>query len=162
MKLLDAVSGASTPEALALVFEEIGRRYLVARGEEKKFSLVKGEIRDVCVAALRRLETDTYEWSSGEKRLRAKVYPINKVKPTQALADLLCARGLAHLVKHEVVIDDTGLFREVRRGTVGIEEVRELSEIGRSEGFRISEITARNEDASQRSENDKGTEEEAP
>lgn len=138
--MIDAVRGASTPEALAAVLEEIGRRYVVARKEEHKFAEVKSEIRDACVAALKKLETDAYEWVVDGKKFRAKTYQIVKVRPTQALADVLRNRGLGHLVQVRFEVDDEALFSEIRRGTVGIEEVRTLSEISRSEGFRISEL----------------------
>lgn len=147
MRLADAVRGASTPEALAVVLEEIGRRYLAARREEKKFTLAKGEIRNACVAALKRLETDVYEWVLGGKKFRARVYQVARVKPTQALVDLLASRGLGHLVTTAVSIDDAGLFREVRRGTVGIDEIRVFSEISRSEGFTINEVKAKENEA---------------
>lgn len=140
MTLSEAVRGANTPENLTRVLEEIARRYMVARTEEKKFTLAKGEIRDACVEALKRLETDTYQWEFDSKRFRAKVFQINRVKATKALADLLMARGLGYLVKVEIKIDDALLYNAIRLNKIGIEEIRSLSEISHSQGFRITEL----------------------
>lgn len=140
MTLSEAVRGAKTPEDLLKILQEIARRYVVARDEEQKYALVKGEIREACVEALSRLETDVHEWDFEGKRFRAKTYPISRVKPTQQLVDLLVARGLGDLVTRKIEIDDRGLFREVRRGTISVEEIRLNSEISKSEGFRITEL----------------------
>lgn len=141
MRLTDAVHRANTPEDLAEILQQIARRYLIAKGEEKKFAVVKAEIRDACIEALKRLETDKYEWATDDKRFRASVYKIVRVKPTKALVDLLVARGMGDLVHSgEVTIDHDELFKEVRRGKIGIEEIRVASEIGTSQGFRITEL----------------------
>ena len=144
--LSEAVHQAATPEALSFVLEEIGRRYLVARAEEKKFSAAKGEIREACLAALTRLETDRYEWEVDGQAFRALRYPVVKIGPTKALVDLLAGRGLTDCYSARYELNDANVDLAIKRGLVGIEEVRTLSEIRKSEGFSLVAIKSASEE----------------
>ena len=159
-KFANAVRTARSPEELAGVFEVIGQQYLQVRAAERLTSESKKEIRDVCIAALCRLETDLYEWgvefsvpptvedgpwSRETKRFRARVYGITKIEPTEALASFLTSRGLGQLVSQTIVINEAALLKEVRRGNVDIEDIRSRAVISGSQGFRIDEVKVKEE-----------------
>lgn len=140
--LARAVQLARTPEELADVLQEIGRRYLLARAEEKKYAAVKKEIRDACVAALKRLETTSYEWDVEGARFRATLYEVVRVQVTDALKNYLESVGFGHLVTETVVrhVDEDVLWKLIRCGDVSLDRVRDLAEISVIEGFRITEL----------------------
>lgn len=143
MKLSQAVAQAVTPDELEKVLEEVARRYVYAREQETNFALIKAEIRDACVAALKRLEVNSHDWELDGKRFRAQKYPITKVVPTPDLVKLLYARGLSECVTIEYRLNDTALDVAVRRNQIGIEEIRQLSEVRTTEGFRINQLKDR-------------------
>lgn len=145
-----AVAGASSPEELAGILQEIGQRYIVAREQESAFSAAKKEIRAACILALKRLETDSWEWSVGDRRLRATRYDILSVRPTDKLALILVERGLGRLVTRRVVeeINQDELWSAVRRGEVSIDDIRANAVVETTEGFRITELKGGDEPAS--------------
>lgn len=70
-------------------------------------------------------------------KVSVSVYPITKVRYNSSLAAFLINRGLGHVVKIEQKVDDDLLMEEVRKGTVGLEEIRSMSDVGRTYGVRV-------------------------